>query len=323
MTNLPFGENYKMHEKKLKGYFEKSPTFMKAELNGAFWLKYEDVEFDNFGKSEITFKYIQNKLMSAEVELEFFKERFFEIKGIQTSFEKEVNIECRAYQDKEVLGSISNALAKISSCREKGKGDYSQNATLYSKGWYLDRPIKKDSKSIFTGISINSNGFTGCRALMRFEFSRLDLSLFEMSTNNGMYMGTDEYSKKQIKLKEINGVYNLPVKINNNLTLDFVLDLGASDVSISSDVLSVLIKSGSIDQSDYIGENDYKLADGTVVKSNVINLRSLKIGEFEIKNVRASVSKSIDSPLLLGQSALKKLGKYQIDNEKLLLIIDR
>lgn len=144
-----------------------------------------------------------------------------------------------------------------------------------------------------------------------------------MKSNSGMrYIAKDEYQNKEIKLKEINGIYSLPVKLNDNLTIDFILDLGASDVSISQDVFSVLVKAGSIEQSDFIGEQNYQLADGTIVKSKVFNLKSLKIGEFEIANVRASISNLTNSPLLLGQSALKKLGKYQIDNTKLVLSIE-
>jgi len=117
-------------------------------------------------------------------------------------------------------------------------------------------------------------------------------------------------------------VYNLPVKLNDNLTLNFILDLGASDVSISPDVLLVLLKTGSISESDFIGEETYQFADGSTAKSKVFNLKSLKIGDIEINNVRASVSGSVNSPLLLGQSALKKLGKYQIDNNNSVLIIE-
>ena len=125
----------------------------------------------------------------------------------------------------------------------------------------------------------------------------------------------------EIQLAFVNNVYELPVTINNALTLNFVLDLGASDISISPDVFLVLVKSGSITESDYIGNQLYKFADGSSVKSKVFNLKKIKIGNIEIENVRASISNSIDAPLLLGQSALKKLGEYKIDNTRSILII--
>jgi aspartyl protease family protein len=126
----------------------------------------------------------------------------------------------------------------------------------------------------------------------------------------------------QINLKFQNGVYYLPVIINHLITEEFTLDLGASDVSLSSNIFLKLYKSGTIQESDYIGTQSYKLADGDTATSRVFNLKSLTIGSIEIKDVRASISNNSDSPLLLGQSALKKLRSYRIDNKKSKLIIE-
>jgi predicted aspartyl protease len=128
--------------------------------------------------------------------------------------------------------------------------------------------------------------------------------------------------KKSIDLTFQNGVYQLPINLNNVMTLNFILDLGASDVSISPDVFLVLYRAGTIDESDFIGTETYRFADGSTAKSSVFNLKILKIGDIEIKDVRASISNNVSSPLLLGQSALKKLPSYKIDNQKNKLIID-
>jgi hypothetical protein len=126
----------------------------------------------------------------------------------------------------------------------------------------------------------------------------------------------------EIDLTFENGVYKLPVNLNGVMSLNFTLDLGASDVSISPDVFLVLYRAGTIGESDFIGTETYKFADGSTAKSNVFNLKTLKIGDFELKDVRASISNNISSPLLLGQSALKKLPSYKIDNQNNKLIID-
>jgi aspartyl protease family protein len=125
-----------------------------------------------------------------------------------------------------------------------------------------------------------------------------------------------------IKLKFQNGVYLVPVNLNNTLSIDFVLDLGASDVSISPDIFLVLYRAGTISESDFIGSQSYQFADGTIAKSSVFNIKSIQIGDREIKNIRASISNSLDAPLLLGQSALKKLDSYRIDNFQKVLIIE-
>lgn len=127
---------------------------------------------------------------------------------------------------------------------------------------------------------------------------------------------------EQIKLKYQNGVYLVPTKLNNVLSMDFVLDLGASDVSISPDIFLVLYRAGTIKESDFIGSQTYQFADGTTAKSSVFNIASIQIGDKEIKDVRASISNSLNAPLLLGQSAMKKFGSYRIDNFQKLLIIE-
>jgi hypothetical protein len=56
------------------------------------------------------------------------------------------------------------------------------------------------------------------------------------------------------------GVYVVPVLINNAITLNCVVDSGAADVSISADVFTTLIRTGPITGSDFIGTGTYRLA---------------------------------------------------------------
>jgi hypothetical protein len=53
---------------------------------------------------------------------------------------------------------------------------------------------------------------------------------------------------ESIKLKQSGGVYMLPVRINDTVTVPFVLDSGAAEVSIPNDVFSVLRRSDTINQ---------------------------------------------------------------------------
>ena len=63
------------------------------------------------------------------------------------------------------------------------------------------------------------------------------------------------------------GTFAVPVTINNQLTLKFVIDSGASDVSIPTDVVSTLVRTGTIADTDFLGSQTYKLADGSTVPS--------------------------------------------------------
>jgi len=120
----------------------------------------------------------------------------------------------------------------------------------------------------------------------------------------------------EIKLKHSNSVYYIPVLVNNTLTLDFVFDSGAADVSLTPDVVLTMLRAGLLKESDFIGSQQYQFADGSVAKSRVFMLKSLKIGNKEISNIKASVATSVDAPLLLGQSAISKLGHLTFDFDK-------
>lgn len=59
------------------------------------------------------------------------------------------------------------------------------------------------------------------------------------------------------------------------------------------------------------------MADGRVVNHTKINIRDLEIAGLHLSNVVATVMEGHDAPLLLGQSAIKKLGRISIDGNEL------
>lgn len=348
MAHLPIGESYKQHELKIKSFFSKKSTYWETDDGNAFNLEFEDVSFDNFGKALISFRYFENKLITTEITIEIPEERYNQINSLQSHFENFVNSKLTKFKRDYSKGTISSALNQIGHCMSTDGEDY--ETTIYSRVWRKYALQLNDTIRISSGIYINPYiNFNDpeprpCRVVITYRIYGTKLYKELSNGRKGVYTKISEYgreknklkehledfrflprqstSQKVINLKDKNGIYSLPVKINNTLTLDFVLDLGAADVNLSQDVFSVLVKAGAIKISDYIGEQNYLLADGTAIKSNVINLKSLKIGEKEIKDVRASISNSANSPLLLGQSALKKLGKYSIDNNNSTLIIE-
>ncbi|MFO1079536.1 MAG: retroviral-like aspartic protease family protein [Reyranellaceae bacterium] len=124
-----------------------------------------------------------------------------------------------------------------------------------------------------------------------------------------------------VLLKKDGGTYMVPVLINGAITLDFVLDSGASDVSIPQDVVSTLIRTGTLQSSDFIGEKTYVLADGTRIKSRTFRIRSLKVGDHVLENVTGSVAATKGS-LLLGQSFLSRFKTWSIDNANHMLWLE-
>lgn len=124
----------------------------------------------------------------------------------------------------------------------------------------------------------------------------------------------------QIPLLTKGGTFVVPVQINGVITLDFIVDSGAADVSIPADVVSTLVRTGSIQDSDFTGHQVYEMADGSNIPSATFTLRSLKIGERIVENVSASVSPAKGEPLL-GQSFLTRFRSWSIDNDKHVLFL--
>ena len=68
-----------------------------------------------------------------------------------------------------------------------------------------------------------------------------------------------------IPMLQEGGTFVVPTTINRKLTLDFIVDSGAADVSIPADVVMTLIRTGTITDADFLGKEIFKMADGSTV----------------------------------------------------------
>lgn len=117
----------------------------------------------------------------------------------------------------------------------------------------------------------------------------------------------------KIKMEKKDGVYQVPIWVND-VKMHFIFDTGAGMVSISETEVNFLIKEGSLTEEDYLGSANFMDANGDVTEGSIINLKSIKIGNRTLYNVKASVVHNLNAPLLLGQTVLEKFGKISIDN---------
>lgn len=126
------------------------------------------------------------------------------------------------------------------------------------------------------------------------------------------------YSQKIIEMKKVNGIYQIPCKVNG-IPMNFVFDTGASDVTISVTEAKFLLKQGLLEKVDFLENVNYKMANGEIIEGTKINLKTIEIGGTLLKNISASVIYKQNAPLLLGQSALSKLGQYSIKGNQLII----
>lgn len=126
----------------------------------------------------------------------------------------------------------------------------------------------------------------------------------------------------RVLLASTGGILVAPVVVNNSMKLNFLVDSGASDVSIPSDVFSSLLRNGAIAQADITGSRQFVDANGETTRAKVFVIRSLKVGNVEVSGVEADVA-PVNAPLLLGQSFLKRFKSWSIDNATQELILRR
>ncbi len=127
---------------------------------------------------------------------------------------------------------------------------------------------------------------------------------------------------EEITMKYSGGVHTVPVTLNETVVLDFVLDSGASTVCITPDILLVLTRNGSVTTDDLGEEREFQLANGRTTTSRMVRLKSVRVGDVTVEDVEAAVSADFSGSLLLGQSFLREVKSWSIDNDRGVLNIE-
>jgi hypothetical protein len=134
---------------------------------------------------------------------------------------------------------------------------------------------------------------------------------------DGKFLGTIA-DLETIRMEKSGGVYVVPVRFNDTITLDAIIDSGAADVSIPADVVSTLMRMGTLKAPDFLGQKTYVLADGSKVPSQTFRIGSLKVSNKIIENVNGSIA-PVQGCL---QSFLGRFRSWRVDNIRHALILD-
>src|ERR1700704_4764366 len=108
---------------------------------------------------------------------------------------------------------------------------------------------------------------------------------------------------ESVQLEEAHGVYMVPVRINDAITIPFVLDSGAADISVPEDVFKTLLRTRTVTESDFLAPGTYVMAGGSTHLNKRFVLHELRVGDHVAKDVIASVAPDKADPLL-GQNIL-------------------
>lgn len=105
------------------------------------------------------------------------------------------------------------------------------------------------------------------------------------------------------------------VKVNG-VEMEMIFDTGASGVSLSLTEAIFLAKQGKLTKDDFLGNTNIQTANGEVSEGMVVNLKEVELAEGLVAtDVTAIIVGNLDAPLLLGNSALKDIGSFEIDDE--------
>lgn len=126
------------------------------------------------------------------------------------------------------------------------------------------------------------------------------------------------FGQKVILLTKQNGVYTIPCSING-VKRTLVFDTGASVVTISMPFAQLLYSSGKLKDTDIKGYGKSQTASGHIVNNTAITLQDIEIAGLHLRNVDAVIIEGQNVPLLLGMSAIQKLGKVTLSGNKLII----
>jgi hypothetical protein len=191
------------------------------------------------------------------------------------------------------------------------------------KGMALINSSKKDKGCEELGVAVELGSKEALRLIHNCCNQPCSNEIVLADDGNEIY-NENISAKKIITIPLIRGkddLFEVAAELNDAIKLKFILDSGASDVSVPPNIVKSLIESGNLKQTDFYGEQEYRLADGSTIKSSTFIIHKLKIGDLVFEEIKASIGSSNDAPLLLGQNLLKKFGTVTLDyyNNKLVI----
>lgn len=214
------------------------------------------------------------------------------------------------------LGRTDEAEALIA---EIGKD--AESMVLYNAACYYAMFGDKQKAVDFLNQSVD-------KGFLRLTLLENDSDMNSIRSMDGYKKVVERLKSKQLKMEEENaeytdqtvevpmtkesGVFKVKCSING-LPLHFVFDTGAANVTISAVEAAFMYKNNYLSDKDFMGSSSYLTASGDIIEGSVVNLRNVNFGGLDMNNVKATVVKTQNAPILLGQSVLSRLGKVEID----------
>lgn len=154
-----------------------------------------------------------------------------------------------------------------------------------------------------------------------FAFKYPDKSKFYAKKAYSFVMNNDSTITIPLETDD-SGMFYVTAKLND-VPIRFILDTGCSTMLISNRDAEFLLHHKIVSQNNIIGNVQSVCANGSIDTNTNININKVDFNGIILEDIPCMVSNSPNTPLLLGQAVLSKLGKVTIDYDNNLLIIDR
>lgn len=118
------------------------------------------------------------------------------------------------------------------------------------------------------------------------------------------------------------GMLYITAKLND-VPIKFILDTGCSTMLISNRDAEFLLHHNIVNEKNILGNVKSICANGNVDTNTNINIQKVELQGVVLHDIPCMISNSPNTPLLLGQAVLSKLGEVTIDYDNNLLIISR
>lgn len=268
-----------------------------------------------FDRANLSVDEMNNRIKNKNYKMLLFKTTTFSI--------HDINFYNRGFV-KESLSTGADFYTKIF-CTIGNAGCFHQ--TTYNKyGQKISSENMSELEISFHSKDTNDKIFNALRYLVSIakedvKYQKNDNDPFSNKNfqNSNNIISTNSKSNK-IQLSSENGVYKIWVEISG-VRKSFVLDTGASEISISQSLENELISKNLLQKADYLEPALYRIADGSIVMCRRVKLKQVKVGNLTIKNVIASIGVS-ETPLLLGKNFLDNFQRWSIDNKSKILTLE-
>lgn len=124
-----------------------------------------------------------------------------------------------------------------------------------------------------------------------------------------------------ISLLDVGGLSFVKLKVGSQV-LVWMLDTGASELLITKDMEESLKKENILTQENYLGTEEFEMANGTVDSCRRYRINNVRIGKFHLDNIVVAVSEK-GKRLLVGRSLLNKFGSWVLDNRSKTLVLSK